>query len=257
VTRETLVTAVCLLAAAGGVGLLQPRLARAAHAAGERENDFSLPPPAQLRAATLGWDAAAVDVIWADLLVEYGTHWADHREFEDTGRYADAILELEPGYPPLYRYIDTMLVYRPLQGTEKDARAARAYLERGTREHPTDASIWLEYGQFEAFIGPSFLTDDKQVEAWRQDGAVAMAHAVELGASPDRALTAASLLTRAGQAEMAIASLERAYAFTEHPSMAEVHEAIREKILYLRQVQQHSGASAPPRDNQGTLEAVH
>src|SRR6202042_685051 len=113
-------------------------------------------------------------------------------DFEDTPRYADAILELEPTYAPLYRYISTMLVYRPPQGTEKDARMARAYLERGTRERPEDGDLWLEYGQFIAFIAPSFLKDPVDVARWRKEGAEAMGHAVELGGDPDRALTAAT-----------------------------------------------------------------
>lgn len=244
-TRETVVATALLLGGAAGIGALQPPLARAAHAAGEREDVYALPPAAQLRAATLGWDAAAVDVIWAKLLVEYGTHWAEHRTFDETGRYADAILELEPGYRALYRYIDTMMVYHPLKGTESDARAARAYLQRGTREHPDDAKLWLEYGQFVAFIGSSYLPDLAEQEAWRQEGAVAMAHAVELGADPDRALTAATLLTKGGQAGAAIHYLERAYAFTEHPSMTEVHEAIGRRIEALRQVRDAPLAPEP------------
>jgi tetratricopeptide (TPR) repeat protein len=235
--------AVFVLAAAG-VAVLQPRLAQAAHKAGEREAVYSLPPPGQLHAATLGWDAAAVDGLWAKVLVEYGEHWADHRPFEDTGRYADAILEIEPSYRPLFKIIDTMLVYRPMQGTQGDARAARAYLERGLHEYPDDAQMWLRYGEFLAYTGTSFLSDPKEQEVWREDGARAMEHGVELGASPDRALTAANIFSKAGQIEVALESLKRAYAFTEHPSMVEVHEAIARKIEILQQ--QLGEASGPP-----------
>lgn len=233
--RDGLAPVLVFVAAAAGVAGLQPHLARAAHKAGERDDVYSLPPPGQLHAATLGYDAAAVDGIWAKLLVEYGTHWAEHREFEDTGRYADAILEIEPTYRPLYRYIDTMMVYRPMQGTIGDARAARRYLQMGTREFPDDAAIWLEYGQFVAYGGNTFLTDPAEQEAWRKEGAVAMERAVELGAAPERALTAATLLSKAGQVAGALNQLERAYAFTEHPSMLEVHEAIGRRIEMLRQ----------------------
>jgi tetratricopeptide (TPR) repeat protein len=235
---------VFFVVAAVGVAALQPHLARAAHAAGQRDNVYSLPPPGQLHAATLGWDAAAVDGLWAKLLVEYGTHWGEHRDFEDTGRYADAILEIEPGYPPLYKIIDTMMVYRPLRGTAADARAAKRYLEMGTRERPNDAELWLRYGQFLAFIGASFLPDPAEQAAWQRQGAMAIGHAVELGATPDRALSAASLLTRTGQTEAAINYLERAYAFTEHPAMAEIHEAIGRRIQALLE-QRDPSASAP------------
>jgi hypothetical protein len=180
--------------------------------------------------ATLGWDAAAVDILWSTLLVVHGTHWSERREFLGTPNYADAILELEPTYAPIYHYIDTLMVYRPMQGTEDDARKARAYLELGTRERPQDAYLWLNYGEFIAFIAPSFLHDDAEIARWRQEGAEAIGHAVELGGDPELALTAASMLSRSGSTEAGIRYLERAYALTEHPAMASVHEAIGRRL---------------------------
>jgi hypothetical protein len=230
VSRSTIAAVVLFLACAAGVARLQPRLARTAHDLKESGDVYPFPPPAELHVATLGWDAAAVDLLWSDLLVVHGTHWSEHREFVGTSDYADSILELEPTYAPLYHYIDTMMVYRPPQGTEADARKARAYLERGTRERPDDAYLWMNYGEFIAFIAPSFLHDDAEIARWRQDGAQAIGHAVELGGDPERALTAASMLTRVGATESAIRYLERAYAFTEHPSMATVHEAIGRRL---------------------------
>jgi hypothetical protein len=139
-----------------------------------------------------------------------------------------------------------MLVYRPMQGTQSDSRAARKYLEMGIHEYPDDAEMWLRYGQFLAYTGTSFLNDPKEQEQWREDGARAMEHAVELGASPDRALTAANIFTKAGQIEVALESLKRAYAFTEHPSMVEVHEAIGHKIESLLQQLHEAGGMPQP-----------
>jgi hypothetical protein len=226
------VTVVVLAAGGAAIARVQPRLAAAAHDAKEGDELYVLPPPAQLRTSTLGWEAATVDLLWATLLVEYGTHWASHREFVDVPRYADAILELEPTYAPLYRYIDTLLAYRPLQGTEDDVRLARAYLERGTRERPDDARLWAEYGQFMAFIAPSFLRDDADRVAFRMAGAEAIGHAVELGADADDALAAATLLDRAGVRSQAIGFLERAYALA--PEGSDVHDAIGARLTALQ-----------------------
>ena len=217
-----------------GAARLQPRLAQTVHTIRESYDVYAFPPPVELHASTLGWDAAAVDLLWAKLLVEYGTHWAEHREFREVSNYVDAILEIEPTYAPVYKYVDTMLAYRPLQGTEDDVRKARAYLERGTRERSQDAAVWMEYGQFMAFIAPGFLGTDADREAWRKDGAAAIGHAVELGADADRVLTAATVLTRAGATAEAIRYLEHAYAFSEHPSMSEVHEAIGRRLADLQ-----------------------
>ena len=223
-----------LALAIAGVTATQPPLARVVHSVKERDDVSALPPAEEVRAATLGWDAAAVDLLWAKLLVEYGTHWSEHMDFKDVPRYVDAILAIEPTYAPVYRYIDTMLAYRPLQGTEGDVRLARSYLEQGTRLRPDDADLWLEYGQFLAFVGPSFLHDEGEREAWRKEGGEAIGHAVELGAEADRALSAATLLTQSGEKAQAIRYLERAYAFTEHPSMTSVHDAIGRKLATLQ-----------------------
>ena len=242
--RGTLGAVILLAMAVFGVARTQPRLASIVHAAKEGDDIYALPPPSELHAATLGWDAAVVDLLWTKLLVEYGTHWSEHREFHDTSKYADAILELEPNFAPIYKYVDTMLAYRPMQGTEDDVRLARAYLERGTRERSDDPSVWMEYGQFLAFIAPSFLHDDVEREAWRREGATAIGHAVERGAAADRALAAATILTRAGATQAAIGSLERAYAFTEHPSMMDVHEAIGRRLAALQATAQRDAADA-------------
>jgi hypothetical protein len=195
--------ALLLVIGVAGVARLQPALASTAHAVKESGDVYVLPPPAELHLATLGWDAATVDLLWANLLVAYGTHWSERRDFLETPKYADAILELEPDYAPLYKYIDTMLAYRPLQGTEDDARKARAYLERGTRARPGDRDVWMAYGMFVAFVAPSFLHDPAEIAHWRTDGAAAIGHAVDLGADADRALTAATLLTAGGATQAA------------------------------------------------------
>ncbi|HLK37164.1 MAG TPA: hypothetical protein VKU41_10470 [Polyangiaceae bacterium] len=219
--------------AALGVARTQPPLAATAHQVKEGDDIYALPPPGVLHVATLGWDATAVDLIWAKLLVEYGIHWSEHREMTDIPSYVDAILVLEPSYAPMYQFVDTMLAYRPLRGTDRDARLARSYLERGTRERPDDSRLWMRYGQFLAFVGPSFLKDTQEKDAWRRRGAEAMGHAVELGADADRALSAATMLTRSGSTEAAVRYLEHAYAFTEHPSMTEVHEEIGRRLATL------------------------
>ena len=232
--RSTLGATLLLAISVFGVARTQPRLAKTVHAIKETEEVYAFPPPAELHASTLGWDAAVVDLFWAKLLVEYGIHWSEHREFRDVPKYVDAILELEPTYAPVYQYVDTMLAYRPLRGTEDDVRKARAYLERGTRERPDDAKLWMRYGQFIAFIAPSFLPTDADRELWRKDGATAIGRAVELGADAERALTAATILTGAGETEAAIRYLERAYALT--PSTSDVHESIGRRLAMLEAV---------------------
>ncbi|CAN5736633.1 hypothetical protein BH11MYX4_BH11MYX4_51010 [soil metagenome] len=205
-----------------GIAIVQPSLAEKTHKIRQRDDVFLLPPPAQLRAMTLGYRAAGADLVWAKLILEYGLHWQEKRSFPDVTRYIDGIIALEPEFPPLYEFVDTILVYPPPPcGTEEDARTARRYLERGTQERPYDPTVWLRYGQFLAFLAPSFLKDEQEIQRWRVEGAKAIVHAVELGSDAQRSLAAASILDRAGERSATISHLERSYAMTDDPDMRE------------------------------------
>jgi hypothetical protein len=230
------ITPLVLIAlAALGVAKLQPRLAQALHDTKMREDVYVLPPPGQLKVLTLGYDAAAVDHLWAKLLIEFGTHAVERRDFEYAPNYVDAILALEPDYAPIYKYVDTLMIYRRAgAGTEEDARLARKYLERGTRERPYDHEVWLQYGEFIAFMSPTFFKDQKEIDQWRHDGAMAIGRAVELGADAERGNSAASILSRAGDTDAAIRQLMRQLAVTDDPDKRDQIEA---RLKALQQTQ--------------------
>ncbi len=205
------VTALLGVLAIAAVALVQPGLVR--DAAGQRDKTdlFLLPPPDELRVMSLGYNSALCDILWGQMLVEYGRHWVEKRAFQsvDVQRFLDGLLALDPDFTLVYRYVDTLLVYRPPRGEEEDARAARRYLERGTREHPSDPEMWLRLGEFVAFLGIGWIPEGER-DAWRRDGALAIARSIELGGKANKSLAAASLLSRAGERDAAIRSLERA-----------------------------------------------
>ncbi|MBX3193229.1 MAG: hypothetical protein KF819_39965 [Labilithrix sp.] len=221
-----------------GIGFVQPKLAKDVHKVRLTDDGYYLPPPEQVRAMTLGHRAAAADLLWAKLILEYGLHWQEKRPFPDATRYVDAILAVEPDFPTLYRFIDTILVYTPGGGTADDARAARRYLERGTRERPYDHEVWLQYGQFIAFLAPSFLTDKDEIEQWRVEGATAIARAVELGSDANRSLAATTILGKSGERKATIEHLQRMYAITEDPELRMQYR------LRLQQLQASADAEA-------------
>jgi hypothetical protein len=110
-------------------------------------------------------------------------------------------------------------VYRPLHGTEDDARAARAYLEQGIHSLPYDPDVWLHYAQFVAFMGPAYLSSAPERDQWRKDGTVALEHAAELGADVDKAIVASTMMNRRfGEKEASIRFLQRAYALADDPA---------------------------------------
>jgi hypothetical protein len=235
-----------LATSVAGVALLQPSLAETLHDAKAREDVYLFPPPAELRAMTLGWTAAATDLIWARLHVEYGMHWSEKRDFPHLERYVDAILALEPDYRPLYMYVDVLMVYRPPKGVEIDARKARAYLERGTRERPDDYKVWQHYGEFLAFLAPAWLASDDERNEWRRDGAAALMRAVELGGDSSRSVPAATVLSKSRELRaQTIDHLRRAYVITDDP------QERAEISAKLAQLEGDAGAAGGPSSREG------
>jgi hypothetical protein len=200
------------------IGARQADLASRTFKVKQREDVILVPPPDELRVMTLGYDAAAVDYLWGKLLVEYGTHVLAKSPLE-VERYLDAILALEPDYAPLFRYVDTLVAYRPRGGKEVDAWTARKYLKQGTEARPYDHRVWMQYGQFVAFLGPSFLASEEERDRWRQEGAKAIARAVELGGDTDRSLSAAGVMMRFGDRDATIRHLRKAYALTDDENL--------------------------------------
>lgn len=215
--RPALVAAAVAMLAAVGIGRIQPTLSADCARVAARDDAFLLPPPRELRALTLGYEAAAVDLLWAKLLVEYGVHWQERRPFRDVPRYLDGLIALDPRFEPTYQYADTLLLFAPTGAGLAEAKLARSYLERGLAERPHDGELWLHYGQFLAFLYASFLDDAKEVDAARRDGALAISRAVTLGADVEQSLSAASILSRSGEREAAVRHLERAIAVSDDP----------------------------------------
>lgn len=233
------VLALALLAlSATGLAFIQPRVARELASVRMSDDVVALPPPAQLRVMTFGYRHAVADLIWAKMLVEHGLHWQEKRKFAALSSYIDGIIALEPDHPVLYQFVDTLIVFQPGTATPDDARLARRYLERGMQERPYDRDVWLHYGQYLAYLAPSFLADKDEIDRWRSDGASALMRAVELGADADRSLAASTILTKAGQRNATIQHLRRAYALTDEP------ETRRQILLKLEALQGGTDAEA-------------
>lgn len=229
--RGALVAFLLALGGVAGISLVQPSLARSAHKVRQRDDVFLLPPPAELRAMTLGYRAATTDLLWAQLLLEVGLHWQEKRPFPYITRYIDGILSVEPDFPTIYDFVDTMIMFPPPPGANaEDARITRRYLERGVEARPFDANVWLHYGQFITFLAQSFLTDKEEIERWRTEGALALMRAVELGSDAQRSLAAVTILSKSGERKATIEHLQRAYAMTDDVGMREQF-ALRLKSL--------------------------
>ncbi len=181
---------------------------------------LTLPPPALLVEASLGYRAALADLLYTSTVVNYGIHGEEHRRWEFVGQYLDSIVALDPSFCQTYRYADTFLIYQPAGSPgPEEVRHARRLLEKGLEMCPSDGHLWLSAGQFMVFIGPQFLTDDAEKAGFRAAGAKMLARAAELVSENQnvhwQALAAAGVFTREGNREAAIAFLERVYHVTD------------------------------------------
>lgn len=211
--RAGSVAAVGALAFAGAACLvLQGRLATQVAQARETDDVSLLPAPERAPLVSLGFDSAFGDLVWARLLVDYGTHLQERRRFAGVRVAVDTLLTLDPASSRVFRFVDTLVLFQAKKGTDDDARYVRRVLETGLDARPGDAARWVSYAQYLAHLGPSFLNDESEIREWELRAGEAYTRALELGAAVDDTRAAVSILDRAGAGAAQRAYLERAYA---------------------------------------------
>lgn len=178
----------------------------------EETEVYALPPPQYVRVAALGHRDAVAAILWASTLYQYGDRVSHNRRFEYPTQYIETILALDPGFRPAYRFLSTLTTMQVVAPTREQVELAAKILEQGTRELPNDADAWGAYAAFMMFEGAQYLPEEEK-KRWRIVGAGAAQRAVELGYFMESlSITGALFLERAGERDLAIAQLERAYA---------------------------------------------
>jgi len=214
--------------AALGVGLLlvagsRAKLADVYRRVSSRHDVYLLPPPEQTRALSLGYRAAAADLIFGHVLVSAGIHLGERRLFEFADRYFDTINVLDPTFRDPYRYSDAVLTLQSVVVPEELYRKARTILRRGTQRFPDDQALWASAGQFLAYLAPGQLKNPAEAEEFRQEGARMLARACELIGSneniPYQCITSAGLLTDAGHSQAAQDVLQKLLVVSDNPEI--------------------------------------
>lgn len=199
---------------------------RARHTEVKETSDvYLLPPPEQLTVMSLGYRAAVADVLWANVLVTQGLRLGERRRFDVAIEYLDAINELDPKWRDPYKMTDSLVTLQAKATPMDQIRAVRRILERGVRERPTDAELWLILGQFTAQIVPgSYLYDDPvEAKKWQQEGSEYLARAAELAPADSniqwQAMGAARHFAIAGRLDRAIDMYSAILATTDDPEL--------------------------------------
>lgn len=215
-----------MLLAALFVGYARPRLAARYGQIKVVTDVYSLPSPEQTVVMSLGWRSALADLIFSSTLVSYGIHIQEKRRFEFAADYLETAIELDPKFRAPYRYGDTVLTLGSVKPREADYGRARKILERGMKEFPLDAELWTQAGQFMAYLAPSAFSDEAVKKEWKLEGARRMARACELiGANeniPFHCITAATILSKAGEREATIKFLERVLAVVDNEEIRNI-----------------------------------
>jgi hypothetical protein len=257
VTAGLVVTAILL------VGAVRERLFEAHRRVKEGRDVYFLPPPEQVRLLSLGHRSAMADVLWSHVMVSQGLHTFEKRRFENLVLLYDAIYALDPDFRTPYLYADALITFQGNTTPFDEVVKVREILERGVKERPYDAEIWLALGQFVAYVAPSTHLDQRPevAAAWRREGAHYLARAAELGAADSniswQALGGANILAKEGELVASLRFLERTYAVTDDE---ELRRDIEKKMkVTLAKLQDEQAAREVERNaaRQRVLDAQH
>lgn len=215
-----------LLALAVGalvLGLERAPLAHAHRKITEKHDVYLLPPSQQTLALSLGYRAALADFIFGHVLVSTGVHLSEKRVFEFAAPYLETVNALDPKFRAPYRYADAIITLQAVKVPEDAYRQTRAILLRGTREFPNDQELWAAAGGFLVYLAAPQLQDPKEQADFRQEGTRLLARACELIGStenlPYQCLSAARLLSEAGNQAASQAFLQKLLAMSDDPEL--------------------------------------
>ncbi len=213
------VTGGLLLVALFGIAVSQSRLARDYKDLGKESGVYAIPQPEHLVVFSLGYRSALADLLFGRTMVDVGIHFVEKRVFEHLDAYLWAIIGLDPRIIELYQYADTMLTLSTVELPDENFRQARDILERGLKEFPDNAELWLSSGMFLSLVAPQRLPEKEDSDEWKEKGARMIEHGCTLlpeGAPlPAVCLTGARMFERVGQTEAAIKSTERLLAIAD------------------------------------------
>jgi hypothetical protein len=243
----SLLTVTLIIAAAGLIQCMRPGLVEQLRRAKDKYDIYALPKPQYVVAMSLGYRSAVADLLFAHTLVSSGIHLSEKRRFEAAASLLRTINQLDPKFATPYRFADTILTVQAAKPTFDDYLSARSILERGMDELKYDMQLWLSAGQFMAYLAPYHvgrLASEAVAKEWRHEGAKRLARSCELVGKDDNApyhcVTAASLLSQAGEVAALRQFVERVVAVNDDPEVQSQALAALSKALGEEQKQKLS-----------------
>jgi len=183
---------------------------------------YALPNPEHLKLFSLGYRSALADLLYGRTLVAAGMHFSERKVFDHLDGYLHAIVALEPRYRDVYYYADSLLTLSTIKLPAGNYRIARDLQEQGRRLFPDDAQLWISSGQFMTYLAIQWLPPSEDPDEWRRAGAQVLQHACDIWPYqelPMSCLGVTSVLSRLGEREATIRSLERLIAVADDPAV--------------------------------------
>ncbi len=202
------------------------------------DDAYLLPPPEQLDRLSLGYKAAVADVLWADLMVSQGLRMGERRRHDLVIESLNAVNQLDPAWRDPYRLAQPLVTLQVEIAPREQITALRTVLERGLKDHPTDAELHLIAGAFIGVTAPnSYLEDEPAVaEEWRRQGAEYLARAAELAPADSnivwQAMAGDRYLLQSNQDDRALEMYTTILATTDD---TELRDTIQRKVDRLEQ----------------------
>lgn len=227
--------AVLIVLLAGlGVAARELRLSAVEHYRGSQryEDIYYLPPPNWLPVLSLGFHAAAADLIWCRSLVYFGEELVQRGAIKYAFDYTDAILALDPDFRSAYEWIATAALYKSADVSLKEGLRAASYVKRALARWPNNGQLHWRYGSVLRFELAPLMKPGPEKERLIAQATPHLATAASLGAGPPwLALNSAGLMQRLGKTEQAIRHLEEVYGTVQDEF---TKRAIEERLAELR-----------------------
>jgi hypothetical protein len=201
-----------------------------ASAQAERETwpktaDTLLVPPAAMvpfAGGVLGRELLG-DIVWARMLVYYGSNWAGEGDLSQLEPLIDTVMAVAPQFKPVYDFAAYATTYKGGTATQEEFHTSIRYLERAMKAYPNEYRFFWIAGL--RYYYDLWSPDAAVKRGYRERGADLLEQAMRKpDAPPDLATTAASMRSKLGQQQRAIDNLRQMVMITDN-------DEAREKML--------------------------
>lgn len=187
--------------------------------------DTLLVPPAEVvpfAGGVLGRELLG-DVVWARMLVYYGSNWAGEGDLSQLEPLIDTVMAVAPQFKPVYEFAAYATTYKGGTATQGEFQTSIRYLERAMEVYPDDYKYFWIAGL--RYYYDLWSPDPAVTKRYRERGADLIEQAMRKpNAPPDLATTAASMRSKLGQHQRAIDNLRQMVMITDN-------DEAREKML--------------------------